>query len=148
MKKLQQKIKKNLLLIKSRQAELDQESVLLSKIRSQKLSALNELKKSQIKYVEGVEVLNQERQSPNRSKLDPLERSLDYAKLQWHKCLTEVRKLEEKEKSQLQNVLETRTKLKALQRLVESDSEDLRSEASKREQKNLDELATQRYIRS
>ncbi len=147
MKKLQQKIKKNQLLVKSRQAQLEQKSLSLSEIRNKKLVALNELSSYQKKYIEGVEVLNQERQSTARNRLEPLEKSLDHAKLQWYKCLSHVRELEEKEKIQLKELIKAQSNLRALEILIENDHKALQSQRAKIEQKALDELATQRFTR-
>ena len=144
MKKLKQKIQRNQLLIKTRKAKLERESILLNEIRNEKLSALDQLSLYQKKYIEGVDVLNKERQSTDRSRLQPLESSLDHAKSQWYKCLSKVRELEEKEKVQLKEVVEAQSSLKAMEILAENDEKNLKVHFAKLEQKNLDEIATQR----
>lgn len=140
MKALKSKIKKTDLLIRTRKAQLDQESQKLTVIRNHKISQLAQLKQFQESYMNGVSSLNIERQSGDRLKLSTLERSVDYSKSQWYQCLREVKELELQEKAQISQVLVAQRNLKSMEKMQEGYLTNLQSEVSKSEQKSLDEM--------
>lgn len=144
---LKEKIKKMNPIIKSKQNQLDQQTILLNEIREHKLAALKQLEKYQQEYIRGVESLNQARQSPMREEVHALESSVDYAKAQWYRSLKEVRRMEEKERSQLGQVIKAQQSLKSIEYLKEQYEQNLLEYQKKLEQKQLDELSVQNFHR-
>ena len=80
MANLRHKLKKMLPILKVKKFKVDEESKTLSEIRIQKETAMSELQRYQKLYIEGIDQLNIERQSADRSRLPVLENSIDYAK--------------------------------------------------------------------
>lgn len=144
---LKEKIKKMSPIIKSKQRLLDQQTLLLNQIRDHKLTALKQLEKFQNQYMNGVEYLNQARQSPHREQVGVLERSVDHAKSQWYNSLKEVRRMEDKERSQLNQVVKAQQSLKSVEYLKERYEESLLDFLKKQEQKQMDEVAAQSFYR-
>ncbi len=130
-------------LIKIRQLQLDQQLFELSKIQLRKEAAKQELLRTQTMYVQGVDRLNQERQSPERLMLEALERSIDFAKTLWHQRLIELRQVELEERAQERHVAEAHKNVKMLEKLDGRYSSDLNEHLKKVEQKQLDEFAVQ-----
>ncbi|MFW7380122.1 MAG: flagellar FliJ family protein [Oligoflexus sp.] len=147
MIELKNKIKKMKPIIHAKQNQLDQQTLLLNQIRDHKLAALEKLEKYQREYIQGVESLNKARQSPERKGVDVLENSVDYAKSQWYQSLKEVRRTEEKERSQLGQVIKAQQSLKSIEQLKERYEFSLNQAMKKAEQKQLDEVALQNFNR-
>ena len=145
MQAIKSKIKKTELLIRTRKAQLDEESQKLSNIRSSKLEHLEKLKEHQANYMNGVDSLNIERQSGDRLKLSTLERSVDYSKSRWYQCLRQVKELEEQEKKQLSLVLVAQRNLKSMEKIQEGNRHNLQVEVGKNEQKSLDEMSVHNF---
>lgn len=147
MIELKEKIKKMKPIIKTKKNQLDQQTLLLSQIREHKLTALKQLDKYQREYIQGVESLNKARQSPQREQVDVLEASVDYVKSQWYRSLKEVRRMEEKERSQLGQVIIAQQSLKSIEHLKERYEQNLTEYMQKNERKQLDEVALQKFHR-
>jgi len=147
MIELKEKIKKMTPIIKTKKNQLDQQTLLLSEIREHKLNALKQLDKYQKEYIQGVESLNKARQSPLREQVNVLESSVDYAKSQWYRSLKEVRRMEEKERSQLGQVIHAQQSLKSIEYLQQRYQQNLAEYMKKNEQKQLDEVAVQSFHR-
>jgi flagellar export protein FliJ len=147
MKSLKQKILKMAPLLKARQSQLEEYTVRLSEIRQSKLNALQQLEHYQNDYINGVESLNQARQSPDRNQVATLERSVDYVKAKWYQSLKQVRQIEEQEKIQLQEVTKAQRDLRSVEILKENYERNLAQERQKHEQKELDELSIQKFNR-
>jgi flagellar export protein FliJ len=130
-------------LIKIRQIQFDQETSVLSKIQQRRQLAIDELQRFQRMYIQGVDRLNRERQTPERKMLDALEKSIDYAKSQWYSKLRDLRAIEEEERQQMQIVIEAQKKLKMLEKLDIRYNEQHMEHLKKVEQKMLDEFAIQ-----
>jgi flagellar biosynthesis chaperone FliJ len=136
-----QKIKKMLPLIKIRKLQLDQETMLLNQIKLKREEAAEALMNSQRTYIEGVEKLNRERQSPERRMLSALEQGVDFAKAQWHQRLMALRAVEDDERRQLTMVMEAQKRMKMLEHLGEIYGEQYSKQSKIQEQKQLDEFA-------
>lgn len=147
MKSIKAKIKSNKLLLKASQTNLDQASSQLSKVRDHKLAKLKDLKHHQKSYIEGVESLNKERLSKNRSQLDALERGVDHSKSQWYQCLKMVKDIEKQEKQCLENLLVAERKHKTFEKMQDQYLKELKLEMKLSEQRELDELALQQFVR-
>ncbi len=139
----QQKIKKLQPLMKIRKMQLDQETMLLGQIKQQREAAIQALHLSQKVYIEGVEKLNRERQSPERKMLHALEQGVDFAKSQWYQRLKVLRTIEEDERRQLTQVLEAQKRMKMLETLDERYVDQYLNQLKTIEQKQLDEFAIQ-----
>ncbi|MBC7532133.1 MAG: hypothetical protein H7318_11175 [Oligoflexus sp.] len=138
-----QKIQKMEPLIKIRTLQLDQQLFILQQIQTRKQAAKTELLRCQHMYIQGIDRLNQERQSPERRMLEALERSIDLAKSLWHKRLMDLRNVEDEERIQEAAVRLAYKNLKMLEKLDERYTVDLNEHMKKVEQKQLDEFAVQ-----
>lgn len=136
-----QKINKLKPLIKIRQLQLDQETALLNQIKLKRDEATQLLLYSQKTYIDGVEKLNRERQSPERRMLLTLEQGVDFAKAQWYARLQDLRTLEEHERHQLIMVMEAQKRMKMLENLDERYLEQHIKLLKNHEQKEIDEFA-------
>lgn len=136
-----QKIKKMLPLIKIRKLQLDQETMLLNQIKLKREEAAEALMNSQRTYIEGVEKLNRERQSPERRMLSALEQGVDFAKAQWYQRLMDLRAVEDEERRQFAMVMEAQKRMKMLEHLGDVYAEQYSKQSKVQEQKQLDEFA-------
>lgn len=136
-----QKIKKMLPLIKIRKLQLDQETMLLNQIKLKREEAAEALMNSQRTYIEGVEKLNRERQSPERRMLSALEHGVDFAKAQWYQRLMDLRAVEDEERRQFAMVMEAQKRMKMLEHLGDVYAEQYSKQSKVQEQKQLDEFA-------
>ena len=141
MKELKRKIERFKPIIKIRKTDLDREAVCLSKIRSFKREAMENLKKFQTQYMEGVSQLNEERQSKDRGKLASLERGVDYSKNRWHESLAYLRQIEIQERAQIAQVLKAERDLKSIEKLTERYVGQLKEVEDKEDQAVSDEAA-------
>lgn len=130
-------------LVKLRQIQLDQQLFVLQKIKVRKEAAKQELMRCQTMYVNGIDRLNQERQSPERLMLEALERSIDFAKSLWHQKMTELREVELEEKAQERHVAEAHKNVRMLEKLDGRYAVEYNEHLKKIEQKQLDEFAIQ-----
>lgn len=136
-----QKIQKIKPLIKIRKLQLDQETMLLNQIKLKREEAAEALMHSQRTYIEGVEKLNRERQSPERKMLSALEQGVDFAKAQWYQRLMALRAVEDEERRQFTMVMEAQKRMKMLEHLDERYVEQHSKQSKIQEQKQLDEFA-------
>jgi flagellar biosynthesis chaperone FliJ len=136
-----QKMKKIQPLIKIRKLQLDQETALLNQIQLKREEAAQALIQSQQTYIEGVEKLNQERQSSERKMLSALEHGVDYAKAQWYQRLMALRAVEEEERLQFRQVAEAQKRMKMLEHLDKRYLEQHIKQMNIQEQKQTDEFA-------
>jgi flagellar biosynthesis chaperone FliJ len=141
MTKPQQKMKKIQPLIKIRKLQLDQETALLNQIQLKREEAAQALMLSQQTYIEGVEKLNNERQSAERKLLSALEQGVDFAKAQWYQRLMALRAVEEEERLQFRQVAEAEKRMKMLEHLDERYFEQHVKQMNIQEQKQIDEFA-------
>ncbi len=137
----QQKMKRIQPLIKIRKIHLDQETALLNQIQLKREEAAQALMLSQQTYIEGVEKLNQERQSSERKLVSALEQGVDFAKAQWYQRLMALRAVEEEERLQSRQVAEAHKRMKMLEHLDERYLEQYLKQLNIQEQKQLDEFA-------
>ncbi len=137
----QQKMKRIQPLIKIRKIQLDQETALLNQIQLKREEAAQALMQSQQTYIEGVEKLNQERQSSERKLVSALEQGVDFAKAQWYQRLMALRAVEEEERLQSRQVAEAQKRMKMLEHLDERYLEQYLKQLNIQEQKQLDEFA-------
>jgi flagellar biosynthesis chaperone FliJ len=137
----QQKMKKIQPLIKIRKLQLDQETAVLSQIQLKREEAAQALMQSQQTYIQGVEKLNQERQSSDRKMLSALEQGVDFAKAQWYQRLMALRAVEEEERLQFRQVAEAQKRMKMLEHLDERYLEQHIKQLNIQEQKQIDEFA-------
>ncbi len=134
-------------LIRIRQTQFDQAVAALQVIQMEVLKAAEVLRHYQTMYIQGVDRLNQERQSPERRMLEALESSIDLAKQRWYQKLSILRELQEQEKMQLSEVQEAQLKLKMLEKIESRYERNVQEYDKKIEQKVLDEFAIQAMIR-
>jgi len=142
------KIKKMQPILRTRKVQLDLLSADLVKIRNHKAQKLDELSLNQQAYINGVHRLNEERQSNDRSMLHALEHSIDHVKSLWHKCLGELRQIEQEERAQVNQIMSTQSELKAAETLVGRYLSQHQGVLKKREQKSSDEHALRKFIQN
>ncbi len=145
MDEMSKKIKRVQPLIRSRQVYLDQESVALENIRSQKRQVMTELKKYERLYIKEIEKLNQERQSLSRDQLPLMEANVDQYKSIWYEKLRKLQELEQREKSQLNQVLIAKTELESMSSLEDRYVKQRQAAEQLKEQGALDEAALRRF---
>lgn len=145
MDEMSKKIKRVQPLIRSRQVYLDQESVALENIRSQKRHVMTELKKYERLYIKEIEKLNQERQSLSRDQLPLMEANVDQYKSIWYEKLRKLQELEQREKSQLNQVLIAKTELESMSSLEDRYVKQRQAAEQLKEQGALDEAALRRF---
>lgn len=144
MNRIEKKIDRMASLKYVRKIQLDKELAILNELQVKKKTAKDELYESQMMYIQGVDRLNKERQSPERKMLDALERSIDLAKSRWYQKLQILRAVEEDERRQNLAVQEAHRNLKMLEKLDDRYNDQLRKHNNRVEQKILDEFAVQR----
>ena len=142
---LKHKLKKLKPVIKAKKFAVDEQSKILMEIRHQKLLAQGELQKYQKLYIEGIDNLNQERQSPDRSKLDVLEGSIDYAKFKWYESLKIIKEIEVSERNQVQILNNAQKELHVFEKLNDKYIGLIQKEEAIKEQKMLDEFAIKAF---
>ena len=130
-------------LMRVRQMQLDHELLILNQIKQKREQASGELQHFQVAYIQGIDRLNKERQSPERKMLEALEQSVDYAKLQWYHKLKNLRMIEHAERLQNKVVSDSHQRLRMLEKLDERYAEQNAKHAKTVEQKQLDEFAIQ-----
>ena len=140
MKKLVEKISKMKPIIKSKELKFEQESLKLESIRSQRKEVFTNLKKSEKSYISGVELINAKK-SEDIASTEVFSQSLDYAKAIWHKNLKELQKVEDRERKQIEAVIDAQKDLKSAEMLQDKFEEDLRILQAKHEQKSLDDIS-------
>ena len=143
MDEAKKKVKKFDPIVRARKAQLDQEQAILAALRQKRLDAVDELRSNQKIYMDGVNKLNRERKSGNMKALLTLESTLDTIKATLYENIKEVRHRENEEKIQIDSVINAQTRLKAIEKLTDKYSELSHQHQQKKEQKTLDELASQ-----
>lgn len=146
MEQVRSKIKRIKPVIKVKQSVLDDEIAVLAAIRRKKEEVVAEMKKKQKAYMEGVERLNKERASSDRSMLLTLERGLDIVKSKWYDLFLEVREIENQEKAQIAQLTAAKKNLASVEKLQERYHEQFSHELRKFDQKLTDEAAARQYI--
>ncbi len=147
MRQIRKKIDRVQPLLRIRKAQMDQEAQVLAEIRQTKLEALDQLRKHQTSYIQGVEELNRLRQAGDIARLLTLETSLDFVKSQWYQSLKNVKNIEEQEKSQLNSVLDAQRQLKSTEALNDRLAIELIAIQRDLEQKEADDISMQRFQR-
>ena len=148
MSEFKEKIRKMEPICRARKVQLDLKTAELVKIRGQKAVKLDELSLNQQAYINGVHRLNEERQSSDHRMLSALEHSIDHVKSLWHKCLGELRQIEEQERLQLRQILVVQSEMKAAETLIERYQHQQQGLMKKREQKSSDEHALRKFIQN
>lgn len=133
-------------LLRVRQLQLDHEAFQLEKIKELKSEAQRQLREFQMKYMSGVNMLNQVRNSSDRQYLSMLESGLDLLKSKWYKTLKTVKEIENLEKAQLANVLNARKNMKTMETLKERYIELGQQEETKRDLKVMDDNAVRKFV--
>ena len=131
---------------KVRQQQLDQEASVLTQLKIEKEQLMGELEQTQTSYINGVNDLNQQRESNTRLMLSVLEHAVDVAKSNWHKVFKEIQEVETQERLQLKRVVLARQNVKKIEKLAEKYEHGIQNSEKIKEQKILDELATQSYV--
>lgn len=147
MDDLNRKAKRVKPLIRAKQSNMEREASELERIRLEKRQAMSELKRYEKLYIEGVDSLNNERQSLTRERLELMEHSVDHYKDMWYKSLKHMREIESKERSQLSQLLMARQDLKSMEMLEERYRNQLVDVEKQKEQKNNDEAAIRTFVR-
>ncbi len=132
-------------LIKAKKSIMESEATVLSEIRRKKVELVAKMKEYQRLYMQGIEKLNKERGSANRTNLLTLEENLDYVKDQWHDFFLAVRKTEAQEKAQLAELERAQRSLKSFEKLQDNYLELFVAEQKKVEQKLTDETSIRRF---
>ena len=146
MTRLNKKIKRVKPLIRFREVRLLHETEALADIRRQKADAMAKLKENQRLYLDGLKSLNHERQSGATGRLLTLENSLDFVKGRWCESLKDLRKIEEREKIQVVQVMVAQKDVKTLEKLEDRYREQSVAEMNHQAQKNLDEIAIRQSV--
>jgi len=145
MQRVTKKIKRVKPLILVREAQLSNETGILNEIRSKKFEAMSALRENQRLYLDGLAVLNTERNSGRSGRLLTLESSLDVAKDRWFEALRKFRRLEEEEKVQVVQVMAAHRNVNALENLKERYIEQQLRASNAEEQKQLDSIGIQNH---
>lgn len=140
------KIRRVVPVIRARQAKVDQETAILTKIRDEKQQIVASMRTAQQKYMKGVTDLNSIRNSSMRERQEAMEKALDFVKNEWYRLFEAVQEAERKEKEQIAQVLNAEKELKATEKLKERYEVEHSKALGKQEQKRLDESALRKYI--
>ena len=143
----QQKASKLKPVIRAREIQVDQEMARLAELRGKKTELVVLLRKYQQDYVNGVDQLNTERSSMDRSKLNALESAVDYSKVIWYQTLRKVQEFETREREQLKQVLNAEMNLKSVERLLIKHVEAIKMLDRRSEQGDMDEIAARRVVK-
>ena len=143
---LSHKIKKLKPVIKAKKYAVDEQSRILIDIQRRKQVAMTELQRYQKLYIEGIDKLNVERQSPDRSRLDVLENSIDYAKFKWYESLKIIKEFEAAEHKQISILNEYQKELHIFEKLEEKYQKQMQKEQAIKEQKQLDDFAIKSFV--
>jgi flagellar export protein FliJ len=146
MRETQLKIKRVQPVINVKKMKVDEEAAVLNEIRNSKVNLVRSMKENQRAYMEGVDKLNNLRNSANRENLGNLESSLDYVKAQWFQLFRKVQEIEAKEKEQFSRLVLAETELRSAEKLKEKYEADFRSSIAKSEQKQMDEFASRKHL--
>jgi flagellar export protein FliJ len=146
MRENQLKIKRVQPVINVKKMKVDEEAAVLNEIRSTKVDLVRVMKENQRAYMEGVDKLNNLRNSANRENLGNLESSLDYVKAQWFQLFRKVQEIEAKEKEQFSRLVLAETELRSAEKLKEKYEADFRTSIAKSEQKQMDEFASRKHL--
>jgi len=141
LKEVKNKIKRMKPLVTTRKIERDIEAMRLQELRNEKTQAMKELKRYESLYIAGIDKINTERQSPNRTQLKALEDSVDHCKSKWYDQIRKLREIEIQEKSQIAQLVTAETGLKSMEKLQEKYQENLATLQRSSEQKETDETA-------
>lgn len=147
MNEWKQKIKKLQPIINSKRIKFDEANKVLQTLRLSRMEALKKLEKDQKEYIQGVEVLNQARVTPDRNEVSYLEQSVDSAKSNWYQSLKSLREAEEKEKIVLNLVFNIQKEIKSFEKLEEKYRHNLNLKIQQIEQKEHDEIAVKQFFR-
>jgi len=145
MRETQLKIKRVQPVINVKKTKVDEEATVLNDIRNTKLGLVRVMKENQRAYMEGVDKLNNLRNSASRENLSNFESSLDFVKAQWFQLFRKVQDIEAKEKEQFSRLVFAETELRSAEKLKEKYEADFRSNLAKSEQKQMDEFASRKY---
>jgi flagellar export protein FliJ len=146
MSEAQRKIKRVKPIIDLRRHKVQEETLVLATIRSEKQKTMREMLESQKKYMQGVEEMNRLRASKLRDNLQTLETTLDYVKSQWYRLYKQVQEIERKEQTQIVQLNGAQRDLKAIEMLEETYIAEFRKEQDRIEQRTMDEIALRKYV--
>ena len=135
-------------LIRVRKSQMDEQIIFLTKIRDHKLQVVEAMRINQKQYMDGVDRLNNIRNSADRQNLEALERGLDVVKSKWYQLHVEVQNVENMEKAQVAQVLLAQKELKKVEKLKENYKSKFLQDLAQSEQKVQDEQTLAKYIRN
>ena len=145
MKQTMRKIKRVQPIIQLKKNRMDEEAAVLAIIRKEKIEIVKAMKDGQRRYMEGVENLNNVRNSKARQNLDTLESGLDYVKTQWYALYKKVQEVEQREKNQVHQLMLAEQELRAVEKLAEKYGDQFAAEQKRADQKSMDEAALRKY---
>jgi len=148
MTKSYKKMKRTEPLIRVRKSQMDEQIIFLTKIRDHKLQVVEAMRINQKQYMDGVDRLNNIRNSADRQNLEALERGLDVVKSKWYQLHVEVQNVENMEKAQVAQVLLAQKELKKVEKLKENYKSKFLQDLAQSEQKVQDEQTLAKYIRN
>ncbi len=145
MRETKLKIKRVQPVINVKKTKVDEEAAVLNEIRTEKVVLVRVMRENQKTYMEGVDKLNNLRNSANRENLGNLESSLDHVKAQWFQLFRKVQEIEAKEKEQFSRLVLAETELRSAEKLKGKYEADFRAGLARSEQKQMDEFAARKH---
>ncbi|MCX6126711.1 MAG: hypothetical protein NTV34_18415 [Proteobacteria bacterium] len=145
MVSLEKKSKRLDPIIEERKIRFDDENQKLLQIRHQKILATQTMRAKQAEYMDGVNRLNAERGSAERSLLEALEGGLDAVKRQWMSLYEVILKLEQDEAIQLNTMSCAHRDLEAIKHLQIKYQREISRTIQQREMKQIDDIALRKF---
>lgn len=145
MQQLAKKVKRLDPILEVRKSRFEAENQKLATLKQKKEEASRAMQKKQSEYMEGLQRLNEERNTSERSMLEALEIGLDSIKQDWISLYALMIDCERAEKLQHGVVIEVFRELEAIKVLQSKYQTSLRQQELKSEQKSFDELALKRF---
>ena len=132
-------------IIEERKIRFDDENQRLLQVRHQKVLAIQRMKAKQAEYMDGVNRLNSERGSAERSMLEALEGGLDSVKQQWMNLYEVILKLEQEEALQLNAMSCAHRDLEAIKHLQLKYKREISRTIQQRDMKQIDDIALRKF---
>jgi flagellar biosynthesis chaperone FliJ len=145
MQQLARKVKRLDPILEIRKSRFETENQKLVALKQKKEAASLAVQRKQAEYMEGLERLNQERNTSERSMLEALEIGLDSIKQDWISLYALMVDCERAETLQHGVVIEVFRDLESIKVLQSKYQTSLRQQELKSEQKSFDELALKRF---
>lgn len=145
MEESKKKIRRMGVLLKSKTAVMEQESIRLNEIKQKKVEVVAEMKASQQAYLKSVQTLNNLRTSSQRQNLVVMESSLDHLKDKWTSLFKKVQQLESAEASQVSQLSLAHQDVLAVERMHSKYQLEHNKIRAKKEQDLVDSQGTERF---